>query len=137
MGLKMIDFDYIGVIAIVGEEGSCKSSMALSAPLPIFHFEIDFGGFDRAAWYMKKNNPDIRIKRFEPDEDITSTDFTQYDILTKPYQKPLQVNKLLGQLTSSAPSSRQLQQPKKVEGMKELWQAFVTDFVYVCGQPVA
>lgn len=132
-----MDFEYIGVTAIVGEEGTAKSTMALTFPQPIFHFEIDFGGFDRAAWFLKKNNPDIRIKKFEADEDITTTKFSDFDILTKPYPKPLQVNKLLGQLTSTTSSIRQLQQPKKVEGMKELWQAFITDFVYVCSLPVA
>jgi len=131
-----VEFEYIGITAIVGDEGSCKSTMGLSWPKPLFHFEIDFGGFSRAAWRLKKENPDIRIKQCTQDEDITKIDFAEFDIITKPYPKPLQVNKLMGQLTgkSSTPSVRTFTQPKKVDGMKELWQTFVTDFVYVCQQ---
>ncbi len=128
---------YIGITAIVGEEGSCKSTMGLSFPKPLFHFEIDFGGFNRAAWRLSKENPSIRIYRCKTDEDITKIDFSAFDVITKPYPKPLQVNKLLGQLTdktTSVPSIRRIQQPKKVEGMKELWQTFITDFVYICQQ---
>lgn len=133
--------EYLGVVAIVGDEWTCKSSMALSSVVlsdnPVFHFEIDFGGFDRAAWYLKKNHPELRIKRFAADEDLSQTNFQEYDILTKPYPKPLQVNKLMGQLTSNTASVRQIQQPKKIEGMKELWQTLVTDLVYVCNTTVS
>jgi hypothetical protein len=127
-----VDREYIGVTAITGEEGTGKSTMALTFPKPLYHFEIDFGGFDRAVWFLKASYPDIRIKKFEEGEDIRQVDLTQYDVISKPYPKPLQVNKLLGQL-GGGPSTRQLKQPKKVEGMKELWQTIVSDFVYVCG----
>ena len=127
-----IEFEYLGVSAIVGEEGSCKTSMALSYPKPLFHFDIDVGGFDRAAWRLKVDNPDIRIYRADFEEDINKLDFSKYDVITKPYPKPLQVNKLMGQLTTKTASIRTIQQPKKVEGMKELWQNIISDFVLVC-----
>ena len=133
-----IEFEYIGVTAIVGEEGSCKSTMALTYPKPLFHFDLDVGGFDRAAWLLKKNDPDLRIKRCERDENLAEINFSEFDIITKPYPKPLQINKLMGQLTtpSTKPASiREIKQPKKVEGMKELWQTIITDFVYACQQP--
>lgn len=130
-----MEFEYIGITAIVGDEGSCKTTMALSWPKPLYHLDIDVGGFDRAAWRMKKDNPDIRIKRCIQGEDITQIDFSQFDVITKPYPKPLQINKLLGQLGS--PSARDLQQPKKVEGMKEVWQSIINDFVFVCQSPTA
>ena len=133
-----MDFDYIGVTAIVGEEGTCKTTMALSFPKPMYHFELDMDGFGRASWWLKKEYPELRIKRCERDEDIAQIDFTQYDIITKPYPKPLQVSKLKGLLTGSgSPSARKFQQPKKVEGMKELWQVIVTDFVHAGQQPIA
>lgn len=132
-----MDYEFIGVVAIVGDEGSGKSSMALSFPKPLFHFDIDVGGFDRAAWRLKRDNPDIRIYQCQQGEDLSGVDFTTYDIITKPYPKPLQVSKLMGQLTGNGPSARQLVLPKKVEGMKELWQLFISDFIYVCEQPVA
>jgi hypothetical protein len=138
--MGQIEFEYIGITAIVGDEGSCKSSMALSYPKPMFHFDIDVGGFRRAAWRLKKENPDIRIYEATADEDITKLKFSSYDIITKPYPKPLQVNKLLGQLTAKATpaaSIRRITVPKRVEGMKEVWQNIINDFVFVCQQPIA
>ena len=132
-----LDFEYLGITAIVGEEGTCKSTMALSFPTPIFHLDIDVGGFSRAAWRLKKENPNIRIQRFEPDEDVTKTNFGEFDIITKSYPKPVQLNKLLGQMMEKTASTRKLNVPKKVEGMKELWQNIITDFVYACQQPIA
>ncbi len=136
-----LEFEYIGITAVVGEEGTCKSTMAMSWPKPLYHFDVDVGGFDRAAWRLSKDNPNIRIHRADRDEDITTIDFSDFDVVTKPYPKPLQVNKLMGQLTgevkSKGPSIRQIKQPKKVEGMKELWQTIVTDFVHVCQQDIA
>jgi len=131
--------EFLGVVAIVGDEGCGKSTMLLSFPRPIFHFDVDVGGFRRAIWRIAKEEPDLRIKRCAVDEALDSFDFSDYDIITKSYPKPLQTDKLMGQLTGegSTPSVRKIQVPKKVEGMKELWQTFVTDFVYVCSQPVA
>lgn len=134
----MDNLEYIGVTAIVGDEGTCKSTMGLSWPTPIFHFDIDVGGFRRAAWRVERENPELRVKRCAIGEDLsTIADLQDYHIVTKSYPKPLQVNKLMGQLTGEGPtpSVRKIQVPKKVEGMKELWQTFVTDFVYVCSQP--
>jgi len=131
-----LEDNFIGVVAIVGEEGTCKTTMGLTFELPLFHFEIDVGGFRRAAWRLEKTNPELRVKRCGVGEDLTTIDFSAYDIITKPYPKPLQQNKLMGQLTGqgSSPSIRTITQPKKVEGMREMWQTFITDFVYVCGQ---
>ncbi len=132
-----LEFEYIGVSAIVGEEGSCKTTMALSFPKPMFHFELDMDGFARASWRFVKEHPELKVKRCDKDEDLTQIDFSQFDIITKPYPKPLQVNKLKGALTGEAPSARKFQQPKRVEGMKELWQAIVTDFVHAGQQDIA
>lgn len=133
-----LDFEYIGVTAIVGEEGSCKTTMALSFPKPMFHMELDMDGFQRAAWRFLKENPELKVKRCERNEDLTQIDFSKYDLITKPYPKPLQVNKLKGALTGeTVPSARKFQQPKRVEGMKELWQTIINDFVYAVQQPIA
>ena len=132
-----MDSEYIGITAIVGDEGSCKTTMALTFPKPMYHFELDMDGFRRAAWRLPQEYPEIKIKEFGRDEDITKVDITQFDICTKPYPKPLQVDKLKGALTGSTPSVRKFQQPKRVEGMKELWQNIITDFVYVGQQGIA
>jgi len=131
-----MEFEYIGVIAIVGEEGSCKTTMALSFPKPMYHFELDMDGFRRAAWRLPQEYPDIKIKELGRDEDVTKVDITQFDIVTKPYPKPLQVGKLKGAMTGNTPSVRKFQQPKRVEGMKELWQSIITDFVHVGQQGI-
>jgi len=105
--------DFIGIIAICGDEGTCKTTMALTFPKPLHHFDIDVGGFRRAAWRLSTEG-----------------------IVSKGYPKPIQMEKLLGQVgTPSAqvgtPSTR-VSIPKKVTGMKELWQQIVQDFVNAC-----
>lgn len=97
--------DYIGISAIVGDEGTGKTSMALSYPRPIRHFDIDVGGFGRAAWRIDTK-----------------------DITTKDFPKPIQMNKLLGQTEVSS----RIQVPKKIEGVKKLWQDIVMSFVAAC-----
>ncbi len=99
--------DYLGITAIVGDEGTGKTTMALTFPRPVRHFDIDVGGFRRAAWRL---------------EDTT-------DIVTKSYPMPIQAGKLMGQTTDA---SSRIHIPKKVEGMKEMWQQIVQDFVEAC-----
>ena len=101
--------DYLGVVAICGDEGSGKTTMALSFPKPLRHFDIDVGGFRRAIWRMDTA-----------------------DVTSKGYPKPIQIDKLMGQVTDKSGSKISVRFPKKVEGMKELWQLFVTDFVAAC-----
>lgn len=126
--------DYLGIVAVVGEEGTGKTGMALSFPKPLFHLDIDVGGFWRAAWRLvdkRYTDPIMRIYECKVGEDISKLDWSQYDIVTKPYPKPIQMDKLIGQLTE--PSTRAIKlNPKKVEGMKELWQDIVIDAVSAC-----
>ena len=84
--------DILGIVAIVGEEGTGKSSMALSFPKKLIHFDIDVGGFSRAAWRLPK---DTRVKVLRADEKLTDTDISELDIISKPYPRPLQLDKLL------------------------------------------
>jgi len=98
-----------GIYALCGEEGTCKTTMALSFPKPLVHFDTDVGGFRRAAWRLSA-------------EELAQ-------IESKSYPKPIQIEKLKGQL--GTPTTRIIV-PKKVEGMKELWQKFAQDFVDAC-----
>ncbi len=98
--------DYLGIVAICGDEGTGKTTMALTFPKKLRHFDVDVGGYRRAIWRL-------------PSEGVES----------KGYPRPIQVDKLMG--TQGTPSTR-LAIPKKVEGMKELWQSIVTDFVAAC-----
>ena len=100
-----MDLDSI-IAAVCGDEGTGKTTMACTFPPPLRHFDIDVGGYRRAAWRL-------------PTEGIES----------KSYPKPIQLDKLMG--TQGSPSTR-VTIPKKVEGMKELWQQIVTDFVAAC-----
>jgi hypothetical protein len=126
--------DYLGVVSIVGEEGSCKSSMALTFPKPIYHFEIDIGGFSRAIWRIEKQ---FKVKRLNQDDDIQGVNFADFDIISKPYPKPLDISKLMGQLSEGKKTDKNftVRFPKQVTGIKEIWQRIVTDFVIVCQQP--
>ena len=121
--------DYIGIVAICGDEGTGKSTMALSYPKPLFHMDLDVGGFRRAAWRLEG----LRIKVLNADEELESIDWAEYDIVSKPYPKPIQMGKLLGQKIDV--STRNLIIPKKVEGMKDLWQKIIIDFVKVGQTP--
>jgi len=98
--------EYMGIVAVCGDEGTGKTTMALTFPKPIRHFDTDVGGYRRAAWRLDMDG-----------------------IVSKSYPKPIQVEKMLGQMGS--PSTRVIV-PKKVEGMKELWQRIVQDFVDAC-----
>ncbi|KKL50881.1 hypothetical protein LCGC14_2301050 [marine sediment metagenome] len=98
--------NYLGISAMCGDEGTGKTTMALTFPKPIRHFDVDVGGFRRAIWRL-----------------------TAEGVESKSYPRPIQVDKLMG--TQGTPSTR-LVIPKKVEGMKELWQDIVTDFVAAC-----
>ena len=101
--------NYLGISAICGDEGTGKTTMALTFPKPIRNFDVDVGGFRRAIWRLSAEG-----------------------VESKSYPRPIQVDKLMG--TQGTPSTR-LVIPKKVEGMKELWQMIVTDFVAACQDP--
>jgi len=98
--------DYLGITAICGDEGTGKTSMALTFPKPLRHFDIDVGGYRRAIWRLSSEG-----------------------VESKGYPRPIQISKLMG--SQGTPTTR-ISIPKKVEGMKELWQQIVTDFVAAC-----
>jgi len=104
--------EYLGIVTICGEEGTCKTSMALTFPKPQSHLDIDVGGYRRAAWRI----------------DTT-------DIVTHSFPKPLtdaDVAKMKGITTSDISTRAVVAIPKKIEGMKELWQNVIDQFVQDC-----
>lgn len=127
--------EILGIVAIVGEEGSCKTTMGISWPKKLVHFDIDVGGFKRAAWRI----PDTtKVKVLQAYEDIASLPPSDWDVISKPYPKPVELARLLGNeaVQPDRPSSRiTVQFPRKVVGMHELWQKIVRDFVAVCQIP--
>jgi hypothetical protein len=124
--------DYIGIVSIVGEEGSCKSSMSLSFEKPLYNIELDIGGFARAEWRYK-----CEKKVLGEDEHISSVDLSKYQIISKPYSKPLDVSKMMGQISEGRKTDSKftVRFPKQVVGVKELWQRIITDFVEVVQIP--
>ena len=93
------------VASLWGKEGLWKTTIALSWPKPIFDFEFDVGSFARASWRL--------------------TDAEQTLIHLIKYPQPMQIEKLTGVQKEGIT----LKFPKKIVGVKEVWQKFVGDFV--------
>jgi len=106
----MTEDDFIGIVAICGEEGTCKTTMALTFPKVLSHLDIDVGGFKRAAWRL----------------DVSGVE-------SHSFPKPLtdaDIAKMKGIVTTNPQAStRALAIPKKIEGMKELWQTIINQIV--------
>jgi len=83
--------------------------MSLSFPKNLYHMDLDVGGFDRAIWRMNGV------------EGITS----------KPYPTPIQLEKLMGVQKQQST----IRFPKKILGIKEVWQAIVIDYVAAVNNP--
>lgn len=103
------------VLAPWGEEKTCKTTLALSFPKPLFHFDVDVGGYDRAAWRIDT-------------EGVTSEKFYQ----------PMKIEKMMGQEVTEATKPGQklsIRFPKKEVGMRELWQQIIRKYVEVLQDP--
>lgn len=103
----MVDEHWI--VALCGEEGTCKTTMALSFPKPLSHLDVDVGGYERAAWRI----------------DVSGVE-------THSFPKPLtdaDIAKMKGLTSNPKASTRTAGVPKKVEGMKELWQTIIDQIV--------
>lgn len=118
------------IVSLWGVEGCGKSSLALSFPRPLFHLDLDLGGFERAAWRLESE--DIAIKRLQANESIERVVWTKVELASKPYVAPLQKEKLLG-IQKNGVSVRF---PRQVVNVKELWQEIVTDIVNICSIPL-
>ncbi len=119
------------IISLWGVEGCGKSTTGLSFPKPLFQLDLDLGGFERAIWRLedeaKKNGTQLRVKHCEPKADISKLDWNEWDIVSKPYLAPVQLEKLLGVQQQGV----SVRFPREVKGIKELWQEIVTDIVTV------
>jgi len=121
------------IASLWGIEGSGKSTVALTYPKPLFHMDLDLGGFDRAAWRViqeaKKEGVELRVRRCDAGEDISVLNWNELDIVSKPYLAPVQMEKLMGVQKTPGVSVRF---PRAVKGVKELWQEIVIDLVALC-----
>ena len=88
------------VVGIWGNDKTGKSSLALSFPKPIQHFEFDLGGYDRA------------IKRFKKERDAGL-------ITTKPFIMPIQGNI----------DGVSIKESKIITGAKETWYKFLMAYL--------
>ena len=97
----------LGVVALCGDEGTGKTTMALTWPRPIHHMDIDVGGFERAAWRLNQSG-----------------------LNTESFARPIQESALLGNITEKK-SGRitDVRVAKRVEGMKELWEEIIKSYV--------
>ena len=132
-----------------GKEGSGKSTFGLTYPKPLFHLDLDLGGFERAIWRIaeqaKKDGSPLRILRLsppDPDEEETSlviydtkmkiadVPWDDWDIVSKPYLPPIQLDKLMG-IQGSPKVGATVRFPRQVVGIKEMWQDITLDMVTV------
>lgn len=107
--------ELIGIVAITGEEGTGKTSMGLSFPKPLSHLDVDVGGYARAAWRKEVDTANIISTSFP--KPLTDAD----------------IAKMMGR--QDIVSTRTSAIPKKVEGMKELWQKIIDKIVTDCLNP--
>lgn len=96
------------ITVIWGEEGKGKTSMGLTFPKPLKHYDLDVGGYERASWRVHG-------------EGITSTS----------YPTPVQMERLMGVQNTGTT----IHLPRRVVGYKELWQRIVVDFINDCQDP--
>jgi len=97
------------ITAIWGVEKSGKSTVAMTFPKPIVHFDLDVGGYARAAWRLDTK-----------------------DIVTKSYPIPMQIEKMMGARKEDGVT---IKPSKKVEGMIELWQSVIVDYIAAVQDP--
>jgi len=124
------------IVSAWGKEGSGKSTFGLTYPYPLFHQELDLGGFERAIWRIERDNPALRVKRCNVKESISDIDWGKWDIVTKPYPVPIQMDKLIGAQEIKQGNTITIRFPRRVIGYKELWEEIIVDFVAVCQVPV-
>jgi hypothetical protein len=127
------------ITLIWGIEGSAKSSAGLTWPKPLFHMDLDLGGFDRAIWRIEQNHPELKILRLSAKDDVKSVDWSKWDIVTKPYIAPIQLEKMLGAekiaLNPKMPTVMTVRFPREIKGYRELWEQIIVDYVHVVQQP--
>lgn len=125
------------IVSTWGIEGCGKSTYGLTYPKPLFHLDLDLGGFERAIWRIeeeaKKTGTPLRIKKCSAKEDIRKLDWNDWDIVSKPYVTPVQLEKMMGVQQKEGLSVRF---PRQVEGVKEVWQEIVVDIVTVGQVPI-
>ncbi len=97
------------IVAVWGEEKTWKSTFALSFPKPIYHMDLDVGGFERAIWRIDAK-----------------------EIHSKSYPIPIQIEKMMGAQKSKTGNLVTIRFPKRVIGYREVWQQIVVDFVAAC-----
>lgn len=93
------------VIVLWGDEGTWKTTFGLTYPKPLVHIETDVGGFNRAAWRIDTRG-----------------------IATTTYIPPLPMEE-------SGTKKITVKFPKKLIGIKELWQQIFMEYVKACRDP--
>lgn len=128
------------VALLWGVEGSGKSAFGLTFPKPLFFMELDLGGFDRAVWRYEPGGDlagkGMRILRLSVGDNLKQVDWKKYDIVSKPYVIPVQMEKLLGVQAPKGSSAISVRFPRQVMGYKEIWQQIVMDVSAVCQNPI-
>jgi len=106
------------VVAILAEEKCWKTSMGLSFPKPLYHFDLDVGGFDRAAWRP-------------PIPEMIEMGL----IVSKSYPIMIQVERLRGAEVTKSASGLTVRMPKRLIGYRETWQDIMSDYLELIESP--
>jgi hypothetical protein len=96
------------ILAIAGEEKTCKTTLALSAPKKILHMDFDVGGFRRASHRFIEQ---IKTGVLE----------------SRPYYPPQQA--IRDKLLRGTREATQHRSAGKVIGYKDLWYRMLEDYV--------
>lgn len=99
------------ILGLYGDDKTGKSTLALTFPKPLVHFEFDLGGFDRAE------------SRFK--EEVASG-----AIRSIPLMMPMQI-----QLVKDNKGNVEARPSKLVVGMKELWYRFLGEYAQLAQKP--
>jgi hypothetical protein len=107
------------IVAIWGDDKTCKTTLALSFPKPMYVAEFDIGGFNRAV-----NQISVGNKLFHWQDQIAKG-----DIKVSKFTVPFQID------TTLPIGDRTIKQPKRVVGMKEMYYTFLREYMDALDDP--
>ena len=109
------------VVAVQGDDKTGKTSLALSFPGPIFHMDLDVGGFRRASWRYED--------KVKSGELVSVSYYTPQQALRERLSPEQMRMAMAGGVATKEKVT--FKQSKRLVGMKELWYRMLSDYVDV------
>jgi len=107
------------ILGIWGDDKTCKTTLALTAPKPLAYMEFDLGGFDRAKHRFKEDVDNNNIMR------VYKNETAEHPLI---YVVPSQVGDVDVKALTVRPS-------KRIVGIKELWYKFLVHYIMLLNDP--